>query len=153
MSLYHGNAHAVRGGRTTKRIHSPSEHHMPFLIHDLSEQRSCCLPLTEHWPGRCWILMDPSLDDQRACAFNSQSLSASSEAHGRSVFVRPSADVFTCKRARLLHHRGHILSSRPVTRARTHTHFKTTYTLQRAAVGVCVWLSHTEAQKISQYTE
>lgn len=67
--------------------------HMPFLIHDLSEQRSCCLPLTEHWPGRSGILMDPSLDDQRAGAFHSQSLSASSEAHGRSVRVRARAPM------------------------------------------------------------
>lgn len=124
--------------------------HMPFLIHDLSEQRSCCLPLTEHWPGRCWILMAPSLDDQSACAFNSQSLSASSEALGRSVCARRC--LYMQARAFASSQRTSFKFKACHARARTHTHFKTTYTLQRAAVGVCVWLSHTEALKISQYT-
>lgn len=47
LSIAIGSA-AVKKKKNTKKQNIYSDENVPFLIHDLSEQRSCCLPLTEH---------------------------------------------------------------------------------------------------------
>lgn len=47
------------GGEEKKKQRTLKNENIPFLTRDLSEQRSCCLPLTEALPNHRWILMEP----------------------------------------------------------------------------------------------